>query len=34
MDGRFYLRSETGVLRDVLLGPAESFRRPGVDNAA
>ena len=34
MDGRFYLRSETGVLRDVLLGPAESFRWLAVDNAA
>ena len=34
MDGRFYLRSETGVLRDVLLGPAESFRWLGIENAA
>ncbi len=30
----WYLRSETGVLRDVLLGPAESFRWLGMENAA
>ena len=30
----WYLRSETGVLRDVLLGPAESFRWLGLENAA
>ncbi len=28
------LKSETGVLRDVLLGPAESFRWLGAENAA
>ena len=32
--GDWYLRSETGVLRDVLLGPAESFRWLGLENAA
>ena len=30
----WYLRSETGVLRDVLLGPAETFRWLGLENAA
>ena len=30
----WYLRSETGVLRDVLLGPAETFRWLGPENAA
>lgn len=30
----WYLKSETGVLRDVLLGPAESFRWLGLENAA
>ena len=30
----WYLRSETGTLRDVLLGPAESFRWLGLENAA
>ena len=30
----WYLRSETGILRDVLLGPAESFRWLGLENAA
>ncbi len=29
----WYLRSETGPLRDVLLGPAETFRWLGVENA-
>ena len=30
----WYLKSETGPLRDVLLGPAESFRWLGLENAA
>ena len=30
----WYLKSETGILRDVLLGPAESFRWLGLENAA
>jgi N-dimethylarginine dimethylaminohydrolase len=30
----WYLRSETGPLKDVLLGPAESFRWLGLENAA
>lgn len=30
----WYLKSETGVLRDVLLGPAETFRWLGLENAA
>lgn len=30
----WYLKSEAGLLRDVLLGPAESFRWLGLDNAA
>lgn len=29
----WYLRSETGPLKDVLLGPAESFRWLGLENA-
>jgi N-dimethylarginine dimethylaminohydrolase len=29
----WYLKSETGPLRDVLLGPAESFRWMGLENA-
>ncbi len=33
MTGRFEIRSETGVLKDVLLGPAESFRWLGLENA-
>jgi N-dimethylarginine dimethylaminohydrolase len=31
---RWYLKSETGPLKDVLLGPAESFRWLGLENAA
>ena len=31
---KWHLRSETGPLRDVLLGPAESFRWLGMENAA
>ena len=34
MKGRFQIKSETGVLTDVLLGPAESFRWMGLENAA
>ena len=34
MKGRFEIKSETGRLRDVLLGPAESFRWMGLENAA
>lgn len=34
MDARWYLKSETGPLKDVLLGPAESFRWLGLENAA
>jgi N-dimethylarginine dimethylaminohydrolase len=34
MKGRFEIKSETGVLKDVLLGPAESFRWMGLENAA
>jgi N-dimethylarginine dimethylaminohydrolase len=30
----WYLKSETGPLKDVLLGPAESFRWLGLENAA
>ncbi len=30
----WYLKSETGPLRDVLLGPAETFRWLGLENAA
>ena len=30
---KWYLKSETGPLRDVLLGPAESFRWMGLENA-
>jgi N-dimethylarginine dimethylaminohydrolase len=30
----WYLKSETGPLKDVLLGPAESFRWIGLENAA
>ena len=33
MTGRFQIKSETGVLTDVLLGPAESFRWMGLENA-
>jgi N-dimethylarginine dimethylaminohydrolase len=33
MSGRWYIRSETGPLKDVLLGPAESFRWLGLENA-
>jgi N-dimethylarginine dimethylaminohydrolase len=29
----WYLKSETGPLKDVLLGPAESFRWMGLENA-
>ncbi|MGI9483018.1 MAG: dimethylarginine dimethylaminohydrolase family protein [Hyphomicrobiales bacterium] len=29
----WYLKSETGVLKDVLLGPAETFRWLGLENA-
>jgi N-dimethylarginine dimethylaminohydrolase len=31
---KWYLKSETGPLKDVLLGPSESFRWLGVENAA
>ncbi|MGH6907321.1 MAG: dimethylarginine dimethylaminohydrolase family protein [Aestuariivirga sp.] len=31
---KWYLKSETGRLKDVLLGPAESFRWMGLENAA
>ncbi|MGH6874098.1 MAG: dimethylarginine dimethylaminohydrolase family protein [Aestuariivirgaceae bacterium] len=31
---QWYLKSETGPLKDVLLGPAESFRWLGLENAA
>jgi N-dimethylarginine dimethylaminohydrolase len=31
---KWYLKSETGPLKDVLLGPAESFRWLGLENAA
>ena len=34
MNGRWYIKSETGPLKDVLLGPAESFRWLGIENAA
>ncbi|WP_374330104.1 dimethylarginine dimethylaminohydrolase family protein, partial [Aestuariivirga sp.] len=34
MTGRFQIKSETGLLKDVLLGPAESFRWMGLENAA
>ena len=34
MTGRWQIRSETGPLTDVLLGPAESFRWMGLENAA
>lgn len=34
MEGRWRLNSETGPLKDVLLGPAESFRWLGLENAA
>jgi N-dimethylarginine dimethylaminohydrolase len=34
MNGRWSIKSETGPLKDVLLGPAESFRWLGVENAA
>lgn len=34
MQGRWQLKSETGPLKDVLLGPAESFRWLGLENAA
>ncbi len=34
MQGRFQIKSETGPLKDVLLGPAESFRWMGLENAA
>jgi N-dimethylarginine dimethylaminohydrolase len=34
MQGRWHLASETGPLQDVLLGPAESFRWLGLENAA
>ena len=30
---KWYLKSETGSLKDVLLGPAESFRWMGLENA-
>ena len=30
----WYLKSETGILKDVLLGPAETFRWLGLENAA
>ena len=30
---KWYIKSETGPLRDVLLGPAESFRWMGLENA-
>lgn len=30
----WYLKSETGALKDVLLGPAETFRWLGLENAA
>ncbi|MBZ0260529.1 MAG: amidinotransferase [Hyphomicrobiales bacterium] len=30
---KWYLKSETGPLKDVLLGPAESFRWMGLENA-
>lgn len=33
MEGRWHLKSETGPLKDVLLGPAESFRWLGLENA-
>ena len=33
MTGRFQIKSETGRLTDVLLGPAESFRWMGLENA-
>ena len=29
----WYLKSETGPLKDVLLGPAETFRWLGLENA-
>jgi N-dimethylarginine dimethylaminohydrolase len=32
--GRWEIKSETGPLKDVLLGPAESFRWMGLENAA
>ena len=31
---KWYLRSETGILKDVLLGPVEGFRWMGAENAA
>ena len=34
MQGRWEIKSETGTLKDVLLGPAESFRWLGLENAA
>ena len=34
MTGRWQIKSETGPLKDVLLGPAESFRWMGLENAA
>ena len=34
MKGRFEIKSETRPLRHVLLGPAESFRWMGLENAA
>jgi N-dimethylarginine dimethylaminohydrolase len=34
MQGRWQLQSETGPLKDVLLGPAENFRWLGLENAA
>ncbi len=34
MQGRWEIKSETGPLKDVLLGPAESFRWLGLENAA
>jgi N-dimethylarginine dimethylaminohydrolase len=33
MSGRWCIKSETGPLKDVLLGPAESFRWLGLENA-
>ena len=30
----WYIKSETGPLKDVLLGPSESFRWMGLENAA
>ncbi|MCX7349713.1 MAG: amidinotransferase, partial [Alphaproteobacteria bacterium] len=33
MKGRFQIKSKTGVLKDVLLWPTESFHWMGLDNA-